>query len=378
LVDEYKKWRKYNMNKERELRKLLKELEMKFQAAKEGGNVEEMRTILDEVKSVRSELDTLLEARQAFSLPPAANPLDTEPKEPTYHDAISNYIRSKGAIKEGLKAEAKGEGYLLRDIEGLKKENITATIKEDVSYVPRDEVHTVTDLSTLVDVFPVSNASGKYPILKNTNARMISVAELEKNPELAKPTFDEVSWEVNTYRGAIPISQEAIDDSEIDVVALVEKHIKRIELNTKNHLIFDVLSTFDVQTIEGLDDLKRLKNVELDPAYARTFVASQTFYNTVDTLKDSQGRYLLQDSITSPSGKVLLGYPVVVVSDEEFGEGKAFFGDLERAVIFPDRKKHSVRWVDNDIYGQYLQAAIRVGVAKADEKAGFMIEFDTP
>jgi len=118
-------------------------------------------------------------------------------------------------------------------------------------------------------------------------------------------------------------------------------------------------------------------NVDLDPAYSKVIVASQTFFNWLDTLKDNNGRYLLQDSITSASGKVLSGnVPVAVVPDTQLGnqgDSVAFVGDLKRAVKFFDRKQLSLRWMDNDIYGQYLAGVMRFDTQVADTKAGFFV-----
>ncbi|MFD3033815.1 phage major capsid protein, partial [Streptococcus agalactiae] len=87
------------------------------------------------------------------------------------------------------------------------------------------------------------------------------------------------------------------------------------------------------------------------------------------------GRYLLQDDITAVSGKTLLGKPVFVLSDEVLGANTAFVGDFKRGVLFADRKDLGLRWADNEIYGQYLQAVLRFGVTKVDDKAGFYVTF---
>ena len=84
---------------------------------------------------------------------------------------------------------------------------------------------TVQDLSELVQKTSVTTASGKYPILKRANAKFNTVAELEKNPELARPEFETITWEVDTYRGSIPISQEALDDSVANLTAIVSENI---------------------------------------------------------------------------------------------------------------------------------------------------------
>ena len=50
-----------------------------------------------------------------------------------------------------------------------------------------------------------------------------------------------------------------------------------------------------------------------------------------------------------------------------------FIGDIQRAVLFADRQELGLRWTDNEIYGQYLQAVVRFDVKKADAKAGYFV-----
>lgn len=98
----------------------------------------------------------------------------------------------------------------------------------------------------------------------------------------------------------------------------------------------------------------------------------------MDTVKDGNGRYLLQDSILTPSGKSVLGMPIAVVSDDTLGaagEAHAFLGDIKRAILFANRADFMVRWVDDQIYGQFLQAGMRFGVSVADEKAGYFLTY---
>ena len=205
---------------------------------------------------------------------------------------------------------------------------------------------------------------------------MVSVEELEKNPALAKPEFTDVPWKIKTYRGAIPLSQEAIDDADVDLLAIVAEAAQQIKVNTTNKAIATVLKDFTAENATNLDEIKKILNTKLDPAYNVSFVVSQSFYQKLDTMKDKNDRYLLQDSITSASGKVFLGCPVFVVADTTFGaegEAHAFIGDVQRGVLFADRQDLGLRWVDHEIYGQYLQAVVRFDVKKADAKAGYFV-----
>ncbi|ESA58731.1 TPA: phage major capsid protein [Streptococcus pyogenes] len=302
----------------------------------------------------------------------------------TYRESVNEFIRSKGkVVNEDLRFEGKDEVLISMnkvtpvapETDGVKKTDVKPVSSEEILYTPAREVKTVVDLKQFTSIHPAKKASGKWPVLQRATDKMVSVEELEKNPKLAKPQFKEVKWEVKTYRGAIPLSQESIDDADVDLVGIVAETIGQMKVNTTNGAIAEVLKEFESKEVKDLDEIKKLLNVDLDPAYNVSFIVSQSFYQTMDTLKDKNGRYLLQDSITSVSGKVFLGKPVFVLADEVLGENKAFVGDFKRGVLFADRKDLGLRWADNEIYGQYLQAVLRFGVSKVDDKAGYYVTF---
>ena len=119
------------------------------------------------------------------------------------------------------------------------------------------------DLSKYVNVVPVTRGSGSYPIITGSGGTMASVAELENNPELAKPEITKVDYSVSTYRGYVPISQELIDDADYPVTSLIAKEIKKQEINTKNAKIIAILKTATAKkNVVGIDDLKTLMNVD--------------------------------------------------------------------------------------------------------------------
>lgn len=276
--------------------------------------------------------------------------------------AFEQYMKTKGTKRDNVKSD-----------------DVGVTIPEDIKYIPEKEIKTVQDLSQLVQKTSVSTASGKYPILKRANAKFNTVAELEKNPELARPEFETITWEVDTYRGAIPISQEALDDSVANLTAIVSENINEQKINTLNERIGEVLKAFNPTSISDVDDLKAIINVKLDPGYDRQIICTQSFYQKLDTLKDGNGRYLLQDSIINTAGNTVLGMNVTVVRDDllgKSGDALAFIGDVKRGVLFADRTDVSVQWIENEIYGKYLMGAFRFDVKQADKNAGFFVTFE--
>ena len=266
---------------------------------------------------------------------------------------------------------------------GAQRDNVTSVeaqpiIPEDIKYQPEELPETFVDLKKFVNVQPVTTASGSHPILNPAQETMVSVEELAKNPELASPKFTDIDYKVKTYRGQIPVSQEALDDSEANLANIIAKNNARQAVNTTNKYIADVMKSFAAVDTANLDDIKQIINVEIDPAYNLSLVVSQSFYQALDTLKDKNGQYLLKQDITSPTGTVLFGRPVFIIKDELFGnkgDKKAFIGDLKYAVFFADRKQAPVKWVENEIYGQILAAYMRFDVKKGVEEAGRFLTY---
>lgn len=258
--------------------------------------------------------------------------------------------------------------------EGVKSTDVGAIIPQDIVTKTKTLPETVVDLRNLVQTVKVSTPTGKYPILKSTEAVMHTVEELEANPDLDKPQFETVLYDVDTYRGQIPVSRESLDDSDEDLGALIARHIQRIALNTANSKIVENLKTATPKTVKNLDEIKSIINTEFDPAYNLQFVVSQSFYNEVDLMKDNEGRYMLQPSITAQSGKSLLGLNVTVLSDKLLGGSAgakvAFLGDPAGFTSFFDRNEMAVRWQEHQHYGEILAAAMRFDVKKVDAAAG--------
>lgn len=358
--------------------------------ALEADDLEKARTIKNEIDTAKEELKTakadleLFEATKVSGGAENKTGREIETDDMTYRDKVNAFLHSKGAVvNEGLRFDGKDEVLIAMNeitptTDGVKKTDTTKVTSEELVTTPIREIKTTVDLKPFTTIYPAKKASGKYPILKKATSKMVSVAELEKNPALAKPEFEQVDWSVETYRGAIPVSQESVDDADVDLISIVAETVGQIKVNTTNAAIADVLKSFTAKTVANVDDIKKILNVDLDPAYDVAFVLSQSFYQILDTLKDGNGRYLLQDSITAVTGKVLLGKPVFVLSDEILGasgEAKAFVGDFKRGILFADRKDLGLRWADNEIYGQYLQAVLRFGVKKVDAKAGYFVTF---
>lgn len=296
------------------------------------------------------------------------NGKETAGKEVTEVRSFLNYLRSKevGRLPE--------QRALPADLAGMKSEDGKAVIPEEIITKARMLPETVVDLRNKVTRQKVTHAVGKYPILQANKAVLASTEELLKNPDLENPKFTEVQYEIETYRGQLAVAQEALDDSDDDLAGIIARHIQRQGLNTANKAIATELKTAEAVTATGIDEIKTAINTGFDPAYNLEFLVSQSFYNEVDLLKDAEGRYLLQPSLSAKSGKMLLGLDVTVLADELIGTNKgdkvAFLGQPDAFVTFFDRVDTTVRWVENMYYGQVLSVAMRFDCKVVDPAAG--------
>lgn len=275
---------------------------------------------------------------------------------------INSFVHSKGERRDGFTTV---EGGAL-----IPEELLTPEL------VPED----VIDLKKYVKVTPVNSLTGKFPVIAKSGSKMNKVAELAENPELAKPNFTPVTYDVETRRGYIPISQELIEDADYDIVGLISDEIKDQSLNTTNADIASVLKTATAKAITGVDGLKDLINKDIKRVYSNVkFIISSSLYAELDKLKDKNGRYLLQDSIIAASGKILLGKEVVILDDDVIGTAAGdlvgFVGDALAFARFFDRKQTTVEWTDDKIYGKLLAGVIRYDVKKTDSEAGFYITY---
>lgn len=374
----------------RELRSLRAEQVEQAEKAVEAGKPEEAQDALEEIKKLDERITAVEEEIKELTDKEKGTKEEDDTKKEDAPVAKEGEQRSMNQFKPSVKQETESKevrGFMdfLRSKgevrENVVSEGVDVIIPKDIVTQPVELPETVTSLKDYTNVVKVPTAQGSYPILESPDTVMYSVEELAKNPELNAPKFKGVDYKVLTYRGQVPVSNEALQDSTPDLANLVAQNNARIALNTNNKLIADVMKTFTAKEVDGTDGIKDILNVDIDPAYNVTVVATQSFFNILDKLKDGNGQYILQQDITSPSGKSLFGRKVEVISDKLLGnpgEAHAFIGDVSQAILFADRAQASVRWVQNDIYGEILAISQRVDVVKANDEAGFFVTLGAP
>lgn len=270
-----------------------------------------------------------------------------------------DYLESKGEKRDGVTTVG-NEAVIPTQILNLQEQ-------------PSDPAN----LAQYVNRQSVTAPKGDLPILQKATARLVTKSELAQNPDLASFGIKEVDYAVETLAGVLPVSYELISDGAIDIPSVVSNYVNEARALTEQEKIGAVLQKATAVTAGSADDLKDAYNHDLT-YYNRTIVASESAYAEIDKLKDDNGRYLFQDSITSASGKTLFGSPVVVVPDAVLGtagQAHLFIGDLKAFVLEAYKDEVTVKWTDNDIWGDKASVYLRADFQVADEKAGKFITF---
>lgn len=361
---------------EESIEELNKRSELEAAKLEQAGTEEEVSEVEKNLEKIQKELDEKEEEKKQLEkeiedLKKQVEELNR--KAPTYpkkeeqrggqkleqRDAIAKFIRT-GQTRDivGLKTTDSGSAALI-PTEVLKPHFVNKTRNP---------------LLDLVKRVKVNSGGGKYPVIKKSDAKMSSTDELKANLELAKPNITDVTYSIKTYRGYIPVSQEMIDDADYDIMEIVEEEVFNQGENTELSLVAEVLKTATPSDATGFDGIKDIYNKKLKPIYKASIVVTQSMFAALDKVKDKNGNYMLQPDVTSPTGYSFGGKTIYTVDDTVFGserDMKFFIGDIAEFVGLFDRSQVSVKWVNNDIYGQLLGLFIRLDVKKVDEAAGF-------
>lgn len=237
----------------------------------------------------------------------------------------------------------------------------------------------VIDLKNYVRDIPVNTVGGKYAIPKNAGELMLTGEELQATPDLKYADFFEVLYEIKTYRGKVRVSQEMIDDNPNVVAQMIFTNSERQALNTRNQKIIAKMKTFTAKTISTVDDLKTLINKDLGSKYNTKLFLSESAFDYLDHLKDSTGRYILQQDMNCQSGYNALRREIVVFPDDvigtTIGDKVGFVGDAEEAIAFFNRKEVQLRWANGKDNGEQINTITRFDVQKVDEAAGYFVTF---
>lgn len=339
------------MNKK--MRELLAKIESKQALAKgytEGENKDlaKAKEILDEIDKLQEEYEV---EKRLFENEKEAAKLSEEDVA-----KIEKNIADKKEDKEesSTKAFAKAVKTMVDKTlnEGVA-ESGGYTVPEDIATKVERLRETKESLVDLVSVKKVRTNKGQETFKKRSQITgFTSIGEGGKIPKTGKIQFSRIKWEVTKYGGYMPVTNELLEDSDEDIESFMTEWLADESRVTRNNIILAVIAEKDQTELNGLDDIKKALNVTLGSKFKSTskIVTNDDGLQYLDTLKDNDGKYLLQPNPADPMQLRLSAgattVPLKVFSNDTIPtkEGKIPFiiGDLKEGIKFYDRRQISL------------------------------------
>jgi len=205
----------------------------------------------------------------------------------------------------------------------------------------------VYDVCPILDRSEKFNVKGKLelPYYPADASTQITVAFASEFTDLTSSTGNFTTIELDGYlAGALTkISKSLINNTDIDLVGFIVKRmaydiarfIEKNLLGFGGGSVVGLGGATNVTTVTGAitaDDLVSFQGTIKDVFQDKSiWIMSPKTRDALRLLKDDVGRYLLNDDITSPFGKVLLGKPVYVSDNmPEIASGNKviYYGDM--------------------------------------------------
>lgn len=311
----------------------------------EQGKLEEAKAAKDELVKLQNQFELLKD-------------LDDETQEGMQQglkDGKKQPLQKKDAVKEF--ADAARRGFRNSMNEGTAADG-GYTVPEDIQTQINTYREAKASLIDLVDVEEVTTNKGSRTYKKRAQQTgFTKVGEGGKIKGGNTPQFERIDYEIGKYAGYFPVTNELLEDSDANITGTLITWIGDESRVTRNNLILGVVKTKTATALTGLDDIKKALNVTLGQAFKAVakIVTNDDGLQYLDTLKDNEGKYILQPNPAQPMEMVVCAgatrIPVFVVpnadmpSDTKTAKKRKIpmiIGDLYEAVKFFDRKQITI------------------------------------
>lgn len=340
------------MNKK--MREILSKIQEKtaqakaFMADGENKDVAKANELLNEVDALKEEYET---EKRLYELEkdehtPSDKELDKRDAEKDQVDSLKQFGQD---ARNGFRVDK------VTMVEGTPADG-GYTVPEDIQTRINTYRESKASLLNLVRVEKVSTNKGQRTFKKRAQQNgFAKVAEGGKIGAGVTPQFERLSYAIDKYAGYFPVTNELLADSDANIGATLIEWIGDESRVTANKLILEVAKTFTAKVIDPkkpIDSIKEILNVELGSAFKGTskIITNDNGLQFLDTLKDADGKYLLQPNPADPMKMQLCAgattIPVVVIPNADLPNDTTkipfIIGDLNEGIVYWDRQQMSI------------------------------------
>lgn len=339
------------MNKR--MRELLAKIEARTEVAKsymngENKDIAKAEEILKEVDGLKKEYEV---EEKIFESEKETEKLSNKEVTEAYKKIEKNKEEEKNSTEETKNFAKQVKEMVNKVLNEGAGESGGYTVPEDIVTKVERLRETKESLRDLITIKKVTTNSGKETYKTRGQATGFgAIDEQGKIPRAGSPSFNRLAWTIAKYGGYIPVTNELLEDSDENIESFITEWLADESRETWNQLILAVINENEAQEItDGLDGIKRILNVVLGARFKSTsaIITNDDGLQYLDTLKDENGRYLLQPDPTAPANIRLRAgattVPVKVFSNDtlstEVENAIPFIiGDLKEGIKGFDRK----------------------------------------
>lgn len=345
------------MNKE--IKKLAREIKNKQEEIKQlasEGNIEESKLAKEELIKMQAKFEVLFDLDDDYSEAERNNALNKGKILNGKEDSKEVENSFINAIKAGLLKQQVSEKDM-RILSNSMKEGTDAdgglTVPKDIQTSIKELRRSQDALENYVNVEKVSTLSGSRVIEKYAeHTPFDNVEEESEFPDVSTPQFENIPYKIKKKGGILKVTRELLQDTAENILSYLRRWIAKKSKATRNALIInkiDEMTNGKEVAITGVDDIKKIFNVNLDPdiASGSIIITNQDGFNWLDTQKDATGNYILQSDPTQRTKELLFGkYPIVKMSNKTLkttAKKVPFIcGDLKEAITLFDRENMTI------------------------------------
>ena len=322
--------------KKAEVKKLVKE-----------NKLDEARKAKDELKEMQEKFDLLKDLDDGKTDEAKGKAGAKEMKPANKKDAVKEF------------ADAARRGF---NVENSMNEGTPAdggyTVPEDIQTKINERRSAKASLIDLVSVENVTTNKGSRTYKKRSQQTGFQkVGEGGKIGAKATPQFERMDYVISKYAGYFPVTDELLEDSDAAITSTLTEWIGDESRVTRNNIIRTTINKKAKTALTSLDDIKKVLNVTLGAAFKSTsrVVTNDDGLQYLDTLKDNDGKYLLQPNPANPmqlrlcAGATIV--PVTVIPNDDLPSDVStakkrkipmIIGDLKEGIKFFDRKSLTI------------------------------------
>lgn len=375
------------MKKSDEIKKTVDELRCEVENLQQEEKYEEAAARAKELTNAvhQYEAAAAMEAAEIANFAGSAAPIQTA----HVSDAVMrNRVFNKLVLGRTLDAQERGFVNQIGSpgmVEGTPGKGGYLVPEEQMAQI-REYRKAYTALKDFAHVQHAGSTSGKMPTLGDETGKLVAFEELNSIQQ-SDFDFGQLKYEIKDYGDIIPVSNQLLDDANVNITAIIGQRFARKAVNTENDEILKLLKKLTAVDVTDAKGFMKILNVTLDPAYyANTrILTNQDGFQWLSELEDAQKRPLLVPDVAAPDTYRFRGKEIIVASNGTLPTAAKkvpfYIGSFADYVAFFERVGIEIAVSQDFLFDKYataLRCVERFGVVADDKDAVKLAQVTLP